>query len=79
MRTTLDIDDETLRAAKAVAARRKITLGKVFTEAFREANRETRFEEILWKDGFPILPGNGRPTTVEEIEDLIDQDDLENP
>lgn len=79
MRTTLDIDDETLKAAKAVAARRKITLGKVFTEAFKEANREIRFEDILWKDGFPLLPGNGRPITAEEIEDLIDQDYLENP
>jgi hypothetical protein len=42
MRTTLDIDENMLRAAKELAAERKSTTGKVLSELARKALEPTR-------------------------------------
>lgn len=41
MRTTLDIDDEVLRAAKEIARQSRSTAGKVISELARRALTET--------------------------------------
>ena len=55
MRTTLDIDEDVLLAAKELARERKTTAGKVMSELARKAlnNRDFVVDTI---DGFPVFP-----------------------
>jgi hypothetical protein len=74
MRTTLDIDDEVLRAAKELAALQGSTAGKVLSELARKALRpaDTKKSE---RNGVPLLPprpGAG-PVTLETVNELRDE------
>jgi hypothetical protein len=74
MRTTLEIDDRILEAVREIAARRGESLGKVVS---------VLLEERIWppvaigeiRNGFPTLPPrpNGRPYTMRELEELIEE------
>ena len=73
MRTTLDLDDDVLQAAKELAASRGLTAGQVVSELARkglEAPRATRI-----RNGVPILPrrpaGAPRPT-MKRVNELRD-------
>ncbi|TCD14887.1 CopG family transcriptional regulator [Oricola cellulosilytica] len=74
MRTTLDIDDDILETAKKMARTRKVSTGKVISELVKKGLVETAFEDIKWKDGFPLIEGNGLPITVEQVERLLNQE-----
>jgi hypothetical protein len=54
MRTTLDIDEDVLLAAKELARERKTTAGKVVSELVRKALTRTTDVEAI--DGFPVFP-----------------------
>ncbi len=71
MRTTLDIDDDVLQAAKEIAAMRGKTAGQVISEKAREAMlpRSTAIE----RNGVPLLPRRGRIVTVEMVERILDE------
>jgi hypothetical protein len=64
MRTTLDIADDVLQAAKEIAASRKITAGQVLSELARKALEPARTAKV--RNGVPVLPrrrpGAQRPT-----------------
>ncbi|MGE5345964.1 MAG: CopG family transcriptional regulator [Acidithiobacillales bacterium] len=64
MRTTLDIDDDVLEAAKELAASRSTTAGRVLSELARRALRPRRTPRV--RNGVPLLPrrpkGAPRPT-----------------
>jgi hypothetical protein len=64
MRTTLDIDDDVLQAAKEIAASRASTAGKVLSELARTAL--TPSGPARARNGVPVLPrrprGAPRPT-----------------
>jgi len=64
MRTTLDIDDDILRAAKDLAANRGTTAGKVLSELARRALEPARPPRV--RNGVPLLPrhpaGSPKPT-----------------
>jgi hypothetical protein len=64
MRTTLDIADDVLQAAKEIAASRKMTAGQVLSELARKALEPARVAKI--RNGVPVLPrrptGTRRPT-----------------
>ena len=64
MRTTLDIDDDVLQAAKELAASRRTTAGRVISELARKALEPTR--AVRERNGVPVLPrrpaGAPRPT-----------------
>jgi hypothetical protein len=64
MRTTLDIADDVLQAAKELAASRKTTAGRVLSELARKALEPTRVAKV--RKGVPVLPrrppGAPRPT-----------------
>jgi hypothetical protein len=64
MRTTLDIDDDVLQAAKEIAASRASTAGKVLSELARKAL--TPSTSARSRNGVPVLPrrpsGSQRPT-----------------
>lgn len=73
MRTTLDIDDDVLQAAKEIAAGRRSTAGKVVSDLIRAALQPRRNERV--RNGVPLLPrrrpGARRPTMklVNELRD----------
>jgi len=64
MRTTLDLDEDVLQAAKELAVARKTTAGKVVSELVRKALAPT--DHVRVRNGVPLLPrrapGAPRPT-----------------
>jgi len=76
MRTTLDIDDDVLRAAKELARREKKTAGAVISELTRRAltaaPRAEREPKAI--HGFRPFPRRGGIVTNEQIEKLRDED-----
>lgn len=64
MRTTLDIDDDILQAAKEIAANRATTAGRVLSDLARRALEPRRGARV--RNGVPLLPrrpkGVARPT-----------------
>jgi hypothetical protein len=85
MRTTLDIDDDVLQAAKELAAADKTTAGKVLSALARKAltgraevSESRSAGRPRLKDGWYVLPSTGRIVTHEMIERLIEQADLED-
>lgn len=74
MRTTLDIDEDVLGAAKALAATRKTTAGKVLSELARQALRPVDEGKVL--NGVPLLPPRrgANPVTPAIVDQLLDED-----
>ncbi|HYT73582.1 MAG TPA: hypothetical protein VEL79_02435 [Vicinamibacterales bacterium] len=75
MRTTLDIDDDVLQAAKEIAANRRSTIGKVISELVRKGLRPKPWVRV--RNGVPLL-GPRNPSdpilTVEFINKLRDEE-----
>ena len=86
MRTTLDIDDDVLAAAKERAVRQKTTAGKVISDLVRQAltqraaaagDAEKR-HGFLYEDGWYVLPSRGGIVTnelIDQIQEQLDRDD----
>ena len=78
MRTTLDIDDDVLRAAKEIARREKTTAGAVISELARKAllapagAPAARAPKALY--GLRPLPRRGGIVTNELIDKLREDD-----
>ena len=73
MRTTLDLDEDVLQAAKELAARRGLTAGQVISELVRKAMKpESPAQRI--RNGVPLLPRRpGSPlVTMKHVNDLRD-------
>jgi hypothetical protein len=64
MRTTLDLDEDVLQAAKELAATRGTTAGRVISELARKALTPAHASRV--RNGVPVLPrrpaGAARPT-----------------
>lgn len=73
MRTTLDIDDDVLSAAKELAAAQKTTAGKILSELARRALCGEGEEPVETRNGFELLAGTSI-VTVEQVEKLLDED-----
>lgn len=73
MRTTLDIDDDVLQAAKELAAREKSTAGKVISDL---ARRELGGKEPSGqtKNAVPVFPRRGDIITADHIATLLEQE-----
>jgi hypothetical protein len=73
MRTTLDIDEDVLQAAKELAARSGKTAGQIVSELARKA-LEPRHAGRM-RHGVPVLPRrSGTPLlTVERVNQLLDE------
>lgn len=73
VRTTLDVDDDVLQAAKEIAANRQTTTGRVLSELARKALTPQQRGGV--RNGVPLLPrrrkGSPRPTmeTVNRLRD----------
>lgn len=74
MRTTLDVDEDVLQAAKELSAIRGTTTGKVVSELLRKALAPAP-RAIHSRNGVPLLPrrpaGGIRPT-MKLVNDLRD-------
>ena len=77
MRTTLDLDQDVLLAAKEIAARSKRTAGEVISEVFRRglhaAPTTSRRPGRKVAAGFEVMPANGRVVTAELVRRLRDE------
>jgi hypothetical protein len=72
VRTTLDIDEDVLQAAKEIAALRRKTTGEVISELARKGLEPKA--SAAPRNGVPVLPRvAGRILTVEMVEDALDE------
>jgi hypothetical protein len=78
MRTTLDIDDDVLRAAKELARRKKKTAGEIISELARQALGASpagpAAKAPLPLHGFRPFPRRGGIVTNELIDKLREDD-----
>ena len=74
MRTTLDLDDDILMAAKEIAAAKGLTAGKVVSDLVRKALEPLAIEKV--RNGVPIMPrqATGTPKmTMALVNELRDE------
>lgn len=81
MRTTLDIDDEVLTAAKEIARRRHTTAGAVISELARRALTQPASERHGVAEpepffGFRPLAAAGRVVSDETVERLREEEGI---
>lgn len=73
MRTTLDLDDDILQAAKEIAAARGLTAGQVVSQLARKGLEPSRVARV--RNGVPVLPR--RPDaprlTMKRVNELRDE------
>lgn len=78
MRTTLDIDDDILAAAKDLARRQNRTAGAVISDLARTGltggGVRDRVREPRAAYGFQPFPANGKVVTDDAINDLRDRE-----
>ena len=79
MRTTLDIEDDVLQAAKELAQREGGTAGQVISTLARRglalpsAGRKIRSG---LRGGVPVLPSRGEVVTLEHVQQLRDKEGI---
>jgi hypothetical protein len=79
MRTTLDIEDDVLQAAKELAQREGGTAGQVISALARRglalpaAGRKNR---SAMRGGVPVLPSRGEVVTLEHVQQLQDKEGI---
>ena len=73
MRTTLDIDDDILRAVEEIAKQSGESIGKVLSELARSALGD--FSHLDIRNGFPLFEthAGSETATVEQINQLRDE------
>lgn len=79
MRTTIDIEDDVLQAARELAQREGSTAGRVISALARRglatpakkarATHKTR-------SGVPLLPSRGEIITLDHVRDLMEQENI---
>jgi len=78
MRTTLDIEDDVLQAAKELASSEKSTAGKILSRLAREAMFRTTSRVArrpTTRNGVPIFPArSGEIVTLEKVQKLIEEE-----
>jgi len=73
MRTTLDIDDDVVTAARELASEERRSLGSVISELARRGLTPARVEA---SDGMPVIrvPAGTPPITAEMVRRALDED-----
>ena len=77
MRTTLDIEDDVLQAAKELARREGGTAGQVISTLARRGlalPHTKRKKSSLTRGGVPLLPSRGEIVTLEKVQNLMDRE-----
>ncbi len=79
MRTTLDIDNDVLQAAKEIARRERRPAGAVLSDLARDGLRRSAVAADTGGDsyfGFEPIASGGHIVTNELVEHLLEEDDL---
>jgi hypothetical protein len=73
MRTTLTLEDDALELAKALARRRRLTLGKAVSELVRRGARQELATET--RHGLEVvkLPAGSVPVTSARVAQLLEE------
>ena len=74
MRTTLDLDDDVLQAAKEIAAAKGLTAGKVVSDLVRKALEPVARATV--RNGVPLMPRQAAGTpkmTMALVNELRDE------
>jgi len=76
VRTTLDLDEDILRAAKDLAEERSQSLGSVLSELARKGLQPSALSLDV-RNGIPLLPRKpgARPVTSQMVKDLLESED----
>ena len=74
MRTTLDIDDDVLFAAKDLAAVEKKSAGKALSDLARAALQRQPAEVSVMRNGFQLLPGKRNIVTTGQVDQLLEEE-----
>jgi hypothetical protein len=72
-RTTIAIDDAAMRAARAFASRRGVTLGQAVSELIRRGSSRPLTTQIVDGLHLPVLPENSPVVTLAHILELEDE------
>jgi hypothetical protein len=72
MRTTLDLDDDVLAAARSIASVRKQTMGKVVSDLLRQS---LTIKPSKPRGGVPLLPRRPGLIVTNELIDKIRKDE----
>jgi hypothetical protein len=72
MRTTLDIEEDVLAAAKELAKREGRTAGQVLSALARKALTSGSAQTV--RSGVPLLPSRHEVITLEHVQQLRDKD-----
>lgn len=78
MRTTLEIDDDVLAAAKERAAGEKSTTGKVISNLARQALTRPAAGPLIKRNGFLVMPSRGGVVTSALVRRLEQEADLQD-
>ena len=79
MRTTLDIEDDVLQAAKELAQREGGTAGQVLSTLARRGlalPAARRKQRSGMRGGVPVLPSRGEVVTLEHVQQLRDKEGI---
>ena len=79
MRTTLEIEDDILQAAKELARVEKTTAGRIISKLARRgltAPDEKPKMKFTYRNGVPILPAHGDVITLEHVQKLMDEEGI---
>jgi hypothetical protein len=74
MRTTLNIEDEVLRAARSLASERRVSLGKMVSELLRQALAPQPL--TTYRGDFPVfrVSENAAPITPEMVRRALEDE-----
>jgi hypothetical protein len=80
MRTTLDIEDDVLMAAKELGRHERRSVGQVISALARQALQgrvvpETG-EKFVMKNGVPVRPSRGEIITLEHVQKIMDEEGI---
>lgn len=82
MRTTLDIEEDVLQAAKELAEREKTTAGKIISRLARKGligeppENGIKQDKIKYRNGVPLLPRRGVIVTNELIDRIREEEGI---
>jgi hypothetical protein len=79
MRTTLDIEDDVLQAAKELARHEGSTTGKVISQLARNGLTQPssrKKQATRYRNGVPLLPSRGEIITMEHIQKIMDEEGI---
>jgi len=76
VRTTIDLDEDILRAAKDLAEERSQSLGRVLSELARKGLQPSA-QRLDARNRVPLLPRKpgARPVTSQMVKDLLESED----